>query len=190
MKRCLLMMAVLAAGAVTFSACGGSSASSSSTLATSATFGPAYARFHAGFPSQPKSASDTKEVLSGFPPGVTTGTAYWVSPVADPLKANTKTPPVPTYVVVVGKAGTQAEVSTFTSSIKSLSGAKPVTTSNGARGYKFSGTEKTLDKNDATNPAATEAFMFLSKGLTLYAVIVVNDKSAAALQFLNSFQPV
>jgi ABC-type oligopeptide transport system substrate-binding subunit len=188
-KRSLLVMAVLAAGAVTLSACGGSSASSSSTAATSGSFGPAYARFNADFPSTPKSSSDTKEVLSGFPAGVTTGTAYWVSPVADPLKANAKTPPAPTYLVVVGKAQTQGQVSSFTSSIKSLAGAKSVSI-NGAKGYKFSGTEKKLDTNDASDPSATEAFMFLSKGMTLYAVIVVNDKSAGALQFLNSFQPV
>jgi hypothetical protein len=188
-KRSLLVMAVLAVGAATLSACGGSSASSTSTTATSASFGPAYARFNAAFPSKPTSSSDTKEVLSGFPAGVTTGTAYWVSPVADPLKANGKTPPAPTYVVVVGKALTQAQVSSFTSSIKSVVGAKPVTI-NGAHGYKFSGTEKKTDQNDATDPAATEAFMFLSKGMTLYAVIVVHDKSAAALQFLNTFQPV
>jgi ABC-type oligopeptide transport system substrate-binding subunit len=188
-KRCLLVMAVLAAGAVTLSACGGSSASSSSTLATSASYGPAYARFNADFPSKPTSATDTKEVLSGFPPGVTTGTAYWVSPVADPLKTSTKTPPAPTYVVVVGKAGTQAQVSTFTSSFKTVTGSKPVTT-NGAQGYQFSGTEKNIDKSDVTDPTATEAFMFLSKGMTLYAVIVVNDQAAAARKFLNSFRPV
>lgn len=187
MKRSLLVMAVLAAGAVTLSACGGSTASSS-TAATSASYGPSYARFNADFPSQPKSSSDSKEVLSGFPAGVTTGTAYWVSPVADPLKANGKTPPSPTYVVVVGKALTQAQVSNFISGIKAAPEAKAVTR-NGAQGYKFSGTEKGLDQSDATDPAATEAFMFLSKGMTLYAVIVVNDKSAAALQFLNSFQP-
>jgi hypothetical protein len=188
-KRSLLVMAVLAAGAVTLGACGGSSASSTSTAATSASFGPSYGRFNAAFPSKPTSSSNTKEVLSGFPAGVTTGTAYWVSPVADPLQANAKTPPPPTYVVVVGKALTQAQVSTFTSSIKALPGAKSVTI-DGARGYTFSGTEKKLDQNDATNPAATEAFMFLSKGMTLYAVIVVHDKTATALQFLKSFQPV
>jgi hypothetical protein len=187
-KRCLLVLAVLAAGAVTLSACGGSSASSS-TPGTSASYGPAYARFNADFPSRPTSATDTKEVLSGFPPGVTTGSAYWVSPVADPLKASTKTPPSPTYVVVVGKAGTQAQVSTFTSSFKAVTGAKPVIT-NGARGYQFSGTEKNIDKSDVTDPTATEAFMFLSKGMTLYAVIVVNDQAAAARKFLNSFRPV
>ena len=189
MKRCLLVLAVLAVGAVTLSACGGSSASSSSTLASSASYGPSYAGFNADFPSKPTSATDTKEVLGGFPPGVKTGTAYWVSPVADPLNGGSKTPPSPTYVVVVGKAGTEAQVSTFTSSFKSVTGAKPVTT-NGARGYQFSGTEKNIDKDGDTDPTATEAFMFLSKGMTLYAVIVVNDQAAAAQKFLNSFRPV
>jgi hypothetical protein len=184
-KRSLLVMAVLAAGAVTLGACGGSS---SSTGATAGSYGPSYGRFNADFPSQPKSSTDTKEVLSGFPPGVKTGTAYWVSPVADPLKGGGKTPPTPTYVVVVGKAATEAQVSTFTSSFKTVPGAKPVTR-NGAQGYQFSGTEKSINKDDDTDPAATEGFMFLTKGMTLYAAIVVNDKSAAALQFLKSFQP-
>jgi hypothetical protein len=187
-KRSLLVMAILAVGAVTLGACGGSSASTSTTSASGA-FGPAYGRFTATFPSKPTSSSNTKEVLSGFPAGVKTGTAYWVSPVADPLQSNSKTPPPPTYVVVVGQALSPAQVSGFTSSIKALPGAKSVSI-NGARGYTFSGTEKKLDQNDASNPAATEAFMFLSKGMTLYAVIVVHDKSAAALQFLKSFQPV
>jgi ABC-type phosphate/phosphonate transport system substrate-binding protein len=187
-KRSLLVMTVLAAGAVTLGACGGSS-TPSSTGATSGAYGPAYARFNAGFPSKPTSSSDTKEVVSGFPAGVTTGTAYWVSPVADPLKANAKTPPVPTYLAVVGKALTQAQVTSFTANIKALPGAKPVTI-NGAKGYKFSGTEEKLDGSAATDPTATEAFMFLSKGMTLYAVIVVTAQSATALQFLDSFQPV
>jgi hypothetical protein len=186
MKRNGLILAVLAAGALTLTACGSSSSSGSS--GTASTYGPSFGKFTATFPSTPKSASNTKEVLSGFPTGVKVGTAYWVSPTADPLKSNAKTPPPPTYLVVVGQANSASQGTSFVGSIKGAPGAKPITV-NGAKGYTFSSTEKALSKNEATNPSATEAFLYVAKGNTLYAVIVVAKTAAEAKQFLSSFKP-
>lgn len=180
MKRKVLV-AFVAAAALVLGACGGSSISSS-------TLGPSYGKFTVAFPSTPTSASNTKEVLSGFPSGVTGATAYWVSPVADPLSSTSKTPPAPSYLVVVGHASSASEAAAFTSSIKQVAGAKPVTV-DGATGYTFSGTEKNLNQGGATNPSATEAFMYLSKGTTLYALIVIANSASEAQQFLNSFKP-
>ena len=127
-------------------------------------------------------------MLSGFPTGVKLGTAYWTSPTADPLTSTSKTPPAPTYLVVAGKATSTAQASTFAATLKQAPGAKPITV-NGAQGYTFSNTEKNLGQNDATDPTATEGFLYVAKGTTLYAVIVVAKTAAAAHQFLSTFDP-
>jgi hypothetical protein len=189
MKRNGLILAVVAAVAVTLSACGSSgSADSSGSAGSASTYGPSFARFTVTFPSAPHSATDTKEVLSGFPSGVTTGSAYWISPITDPLKSSSKTPPAPTYLVVVGKANSASQGATFAATIKQAPGAKPITV-NGAKGYTFSSSEKNLSQNQATDPSATEAFLYVAKGTSLYAVIVVAKTAAAAQQFLSSFKP-
>jgi hypothetical protein len=190
MKRNGLILAVVAVGALTLSACSSSSSSSGSSgsSGSSSTYGPSFGKFTATFPSTPQTATDTKEVLSGFPTGVTSGTAYWVSPIADPLKSSTKTPPAPTYLVVVGKAKSAAQAATFTSSIKQAPGSKPITV-NGATGYTFSSSEKNLGQNQATDPTATESITFVTKGTIMYAVIVVAKTAAAAQQFQSSFKP-
>jgi hypothetical protein len=189
MQRNGIILAVVAVGAVALSACGSSgSAGSSGSTGSASTYGPSFARFTATFPSAPHSASDSKEVLSGFPSGVKTGTAYWVSPIADPLKSSSKTPPAPTYLVVVGQASSAPQGVTFASTIKQAPGAKPITV-NGAKGYTFTSTEKNLSASAASDPNATEGYIFVAKGTTLYAVIVVADTAAAARQFLSSFKP-
>jgi hypothetical protein len=184
MKRNGLILAALAVGALTLSACGSSGSAGSSA----STYGPSFGKFTATFPSTPHSASNTKEVLSGFPTGVKVGTAYWISPTADPLSSSAKTPAPPTYLVVVGQANSASQGSSFVGSIKQAPGAKTITV-NGAKGYTFSSTEKTLSKNEATDPSATEAFLYVAKGSTLYAVIVVTKTAAEAKQFLSSFKP-
>jgi hypothetical protein len=189
MKRNGLILAVLAVGALTLSACSSSSSSDSAgSTGSASTYGPSFGKFTVTFPSTPHSATDTKEVLSGFPSGVKSGTAYWVSPAADPLTSSSKVPPAPTYLVVVGKATSASQGATFTATIKPAPGAKAITV-NGAKGYTFSSTEKTLSQKDATDPSATEAFLYVAKGTTLYAVIVVAKTAAEAKQFLSSFKP-
>jgi len=183
MKRNGLILAVVAVGALTLSACGASGSAGSAS-----TYGPSFGQFTATFPSTPKSASNTKEVLSGFPSGVKLGTAYWVSPAADPLKSGSKTPSAPTYLVVVGKANSASQGTAFVASIKQAPGAKPITV-NGAKGYTFTSTEKGLSANAASDPNATEGYIFVAKGTTLYAVIVVAKTADAARQFLSSFKP-
>ena len=152
------------------------------------TTGPSYGRFSVSFPSNPTSASNTKDVMSGFPAGMKSATAYWVSPVADPLGSQNSSPPAPTYLVVVGQAKSPATGSTFTSAIKTAPGVTPVTL-DGATGYRFVGTEKQLSGSSAKDPGATEAFMYLAKGTTLYAAIVISDSHGAAMSFLSSFHP-
>jgi hypothetical protein len=152
------------------------------------TRGPSFGRFTISFPSAPKSESNTKEVLSGFPAGVKSATAYWVSPVADPLGSSSAAPPAPSYLVVVGRAKSTKQAGTFTSAIKRVPGTQKVTV-NGATGYRFVGTEKELSQSAAKDPGATEAFMYLSRSTTLYAVIVISDNHAQALSFLGSFRP-
>jgi hypothetical protein len=181
MKRNGLILAGVAAGALILSACGSSSGSSP-------TYGPSFGQFTVSFPSTPHSATNTKEVLSGFPSGVKSGKAYWISPIADPLKSSSKTPPAPTYLVVVGQAKSAAQGTSFVASIKQAPGAKPITV-NGAKGYTFSTSEKNLSQNEATDPTATEGFIYVAKGTSLYAVVVVAKTVAAAKQFLNSFKP-
>jgi len=152
------------------------------------TTGPSYGKFTVLFPSSPTSESNTKEVMSGFPSGVKSATAYWVSPVADPLGSGSSAPPAPSYLVVVGQAKSSKVATSFTSAIKSEPGTHKVDV-NGANGYKFVGTEKQLNPSAAKDPRATEAFLYLSRGTTLYAVIVLSDSHSQALSFLNSFRP-
>jgi hypothetical protein len=163
-------------------------AGSSSVGGATTTLGPSYGKFTISFPSSPKSESNTKEVMSGFPSGMKSATAYWVSPVADPLGSSSAAPPAPSYLVVVGQAKSAKQANAFTAAIKSVPGTKKVTV-NGANGYQFVGTEKQLSQSAAKDPGATEAFMYLSKGTTLYAVIVISDSHPQALSFLGSFQP-
>ena len=156
--------------------------------AGASTTGPSYGRFSVSFPSSPGSASNTKEVLSGFPPGMKAASAYWVSPVADPLGSSSSAPPAPTYLVVVGRATSAKQANSFTNSIKAAPGAAAVSVGR-AKGYRLVGTEKQLTQGTAKDPGATEAFMYLSKGTSLYAVIVISDSRSKALGFLGSFRP-
>ena len=164
---------------------------SASAGATASSYGPRYGAFHIAFPTAPKSQSNTAGVLAGFPAKtVTTATAYWVSPVADPLSSSASTPPPPTYLVVVGKVKSAASASKFTATAHQISGATAVTV-NGAKGYKFSGTEKQLNPSSTTlkDPNTIEAFMYVSKGTTVYAVIVVANNHSQVQGFLTSFRP-
>jgi len=163
-------------------------AGSSSVGGAATSLGPGYGRFTISFPSSPKSESNTKEVMTGFPTGVKSATAYWVSPVTDPLSSARTAPPAPSYLVVVGQAKSTKQANTFTSAIKAVPGTQKVSV-NGANGYRFVGTEKQLSQTAAKDPGATEAFMYLSKGTTLYAVIVISDSHPQALSFLGSFRP-
>jgi|SRR5271163_4237808 len=152
------------------------------------TYGPSGATFSVAFPKSPHSQTNTKAVLAGFPSGtVSTATAYWVSPSADPLQATTA--PVPTFLVVVGTAKSPKKATTFASTVHTLSGAVAVTV-NGAKGYRFSGTEEKVEGSSSSrNPNATEGIEFLAHGKTIYAVEVTDNSAATANSFLQSFKP-
>jgi hypothetical protein len=81
-----------------------------------------------------------------------------------------------------------AQASTFAATIKQAPGAKTIIV-NGAQGYTFANTEKKLSQNEATDPTATEGYLFVAKGTTLYAVIVVTKTAGAARKFLSTFRP-
>jgi hypothetical protein len=162
--------------------------SGGSVAGASSTYGPKYAHFTVAFPSKPTSESNTKAVLQGFPTGtVTTATAYWVSPVADPFKS-TNAPPTPTYAVIVGKAKSPKKAAAFMSEVKSFPGVTTVNI-NGAKGYRLIGTESSLEgSSHPPDPTAAEGLELLAKGDVIYSAEVLATR-AQAKTFLQSLSP-
>jgi hypothetical protein len=159
--------------------------------ASSPRYGPAGDKFTVAFPSAPKSAANTSQLLSGLPTGVR-AYAYWVSASANIISGSSKVPKPPTYLIALlifpSLSATQSYLKGATAS---ASGLSPVTL-DGLKGYEYVGPEngKVNPPADVTDRKATEALVALQRKDAVYLLSVITSTRKETETFLGSFRAV
>jgi hypothetical protein len=159
--------------------------------ASSPRYGPAGDKFTVAFPSAPKSAANTSQLLSGLPTGVR-AYAYWVSASANIISGSSKVPKPPTYLIALlvfpSLSATQSYLKGATAS---ASGLSPVTL-DGLKGYEYVGPEngKVNPPADVTDRKATEALVALQRKDAVYLISVITSTRKETETFLGSFRAV
>jgi hypothetical protein len=177
-----------ALGAALMAACG-----SSGSGASSATYGPSWARFTAAFPSTPQAAtsSEIQEIKAQFT-SASEVAGYALSPQKDIFAAKSPVPGPVTFGVVIVRYPQASTVSQNLSLLKShLSGATSLTVA-GHPAIRLIGLAKTSPLTAGqklTDPSATVGIELVGHGSTLFIVQVVTTSTSAASTLLKSFKP-
>ncbi len=179
--RAVRIVSVVAVACATLAGC------SSGTHPSQTLYGPPGARFEVAFPSKPQTVPDPANTqgLSGE----IRSYAYAVSSEPDLFSNTAPVPGPPTFAVIVVTLRSASDARSFLHDAARAPGMGPVTM-DGMPGYEFVGSANSALNHGTkiTDPKASEGTLFLARGATLFALLVVTVHAAQARAFLGSFR--